>query len=60
MSDLEDGGENIDELIAFHEHLEQQAHLLRDYTKVSHHQKMQQILRALKKHKQETGLHDLD
>jgi hypothetical protein len=44
--------EHIDDRIAYHEHLEQLAHLMRDYTKVAHHQKMQQILRALKKHEE--------
>jgi len=42
--------ENIDERISYHEHLEQLAHLMRDYRKVAHYQKMQQILSALKKH----------
>lgn len=51
--------ENIDERIAYHEHLEQLAHLVRDYTKVAYHQKMQQILRALKKHNEENRTNDL-
>jgi hypothetical protein len=42
--------ENIDERISYHEHLEQLSHLMRDYRKVVHHRKMQQILGALKKH----------
>jgi hypothetical protein len=50
MDDLET--ENIVDRIVYHWDLEQLAHLTRDYTKVAHHQKMQQILRALKKHKE--------
>jgi hypothetical protein len=56
MSDIDDlDAENVDERITYHEYQEQLAHLVRDYTKVAHHQKMQQILRALKKHTEETG-----